>query len=197
LGMQSRSGSTDADKIATYVVNPDGTRQLEHFPADDLPVLLFRWNFPIAGILEGRDPSEASKKRVTISVPPEDPSAPTRIGDSVKNAGGMVQVGKFHPAPFFRMVAKIGYAYTAATIGTEYLLPEVADIILGKSDRFLHFIGGGIVFDGPALPVTPLHLVAANNRVYGDDVFKVALVQLFAQFGSPPLHVVVAKRQNN
>jgi HNH endonuclease len=196
LGINSRTGSTDVDQIPVFVIGPDGKRRKVYFSVDDMPPIgIFQYNVPPPGILEGRDPSDVPDRHMILRMF----GSPGGPGESFKKTRGFVEVARFNQVAFLRMVAKIGYAYAAAAEPEcrEFLLPEVAGIIRGTHDSYLHYIGGGRVFDDQDSIPPSLHTMATGERVIGDATYTIALVWLFAQLNFPPLHVVVAKRPND
>jgi hypothetical protein len=110
------------------------------FKIDDLPVAIYQWKLPPAGILVGRDPAVEITHRnlVTYWQPPKG------LGQEFLQTKGDTKVGKFYPEPFLQLLAKVGYSFGAAAFGPQALMPEVADLILTKHPRhtdYLRFIG--------------------------------------------------------
>jgi hypothetical protein len=192
LKMHSRRRSTLAERIDAFVLGRDGQGRVESVEVDDLPAAIIAWTLPYAGIIEGRDPVAP----VTCRYRPIVLGEP---GESFKRIKGEVRIGKLKPIPFLRLIAKIAYSYAAAELGTQDLLPELADLTLKDKTHtaYAYLIGTGDLFQGPRLPTESLHLLAIDELVLEHGAFTLAMVHLFAQFGFPSYHVVVSHCPNH
>jgi hypothetical protein len=199
LAMKSRRGSTKRGTIGTVVLGRDGTRSRKTFALNDLPVAIYQWKLPPAGILIGRDPATAitTRKRVTFW------QSPDGLGRSFLETKGDVDVGKFDPEPFLQLLAKIGYSFAAAALGPQALMPELADLILTKHTRHTDYsyLIGTDEFDEPYSPIDlslpTLHRLEDIERTASDgQKFVLVKVHLFQTLGFPEYHVVVRRCSN-
>jgi hypothetical protein len=199
LGMKSKRGSTKRGTIRTVVTSRDGTRTRKTFAADDLPVAVYQWKLPPAGILVGRDPATeiTTRKGATFWQSPRGPGQPPR------QTNGEAAIGTFAPEPFLQLVAKIGYSFAAGAIGPHALTPEVADLILNKHPRhtdYTYFIGT----DELDLPYRRVdfsgeltHRLEDVKRTASDgQTYWVVKVHLFHNLGFPEYHVVLGRCGN-
>jgi hypothetical protein len=199
LGMKSRQGSTKRGTICTEVIGRDGTRSRKTFRIDDLPVAIYQWKLPPAGILIGRDPATEITTRKLISYW----QSPKGLGQPFLETKGDTAVGTFAPEPFLQLLAKIGYSFAAGAIGPQNLMPELADLILTKHPRHTDYtyLIGTDEFDLPYSPICPssppAHRLEDVKRVASDgQTFSLVKVHIFQNLGFPEYHVVVGRCGN-
>jgi hypothetical protein len=199
LGMKSGRGSTKRGTIRTVVVGREGTRSRKTFQIDDLPVAIYQWKLPPAGILIGRDPATEITTRKLISYW----QSPKGLSQPFLETKGDTAVGTFAPEPFLQLLAKIGYSFAAAAIRPQDLMPELADLILTKHPRhtdYTYLIGT----DEMDLPYRPIdfslpisHRLEDVKRTASDcQEFAIVKVHLFQNLGFPEYHVVVGRCGN-
>jgi hypothetical protein len=169
---------------------------VQQFPVQDFPICAWRLELPPAGILSGSEQTNEveAELKVWITNPNNKfvPQYPTKAFSINYTA-------------FSQMLAKIGYSYAAARVGTDALLQMVPDIILGNSDKSPYLVGGGLIFPvggGPALLghkilSSSLHRLAMHDITVGSQIFTAVSIHLFGQFGFPVYHVVVRQRSAN
>lgn len=179
--MQSRSRWTRENKVSAEVIRQDGTRGRREFAADSFPAMLFGIHLPVAGILQGVLPTNEVECKFQIRI----------FGDVDAGAfkGEAVRACAIRYEAFFQLLAKIGYAYTAAEIGGAPY-PMVADIILGRSDKTAHLIGGNGL-DHKYERADFGHRLELRDVTVRDAIFTVAVIRLFGDFGMPEYHVVM------
>jgi predicted esterase YcpF (UPF0227 family) len=102
----------------------------------------------------------------------------------------LVKIGSFHPSIFFRLIAKIGYSFAAAHIERRHLLPMLADVILGKTDKAPYLVGGELGEQGPT---NYEHRLELREVIVGDKCLTLSVIHLFGNLGLPKYHAVVAQ----
>lgn len=93
------------------------------------------------------------------------------------------------------LLGKIGYSFAAPETGTDDLLPMLADIILGKSDKATYLIGGGIPMSDGIYDTEEMGEYCKHESSAGQ--FTSVLIHLFGQLGMPIHHVVVRYRPHD
>lgn len=90
--------------------------------------------------------------------------------------------GSLDPYKVARFVAKIAHAFGTANLG-DVFKPRLPDIILGKTDLYIEYVGSV----GQEQSVSwPLHQIAlGHTRIDGLGDFAVAYVRFFATYGAP------------
>jgi hypothetical protein len=94
------------------------------------------------------------------------------------------------------MMAKIGYSYAAAEIGTDSLHPMLADLVLARAPNaayLSHLIGGE---GGPAPSDDFTNRIELVEHTINGVVYTVVTVQLFGFMGMPKYHIVVRVKQS-
>jgi hypothetical protein len=97
------------------------------------------------------------------------------------------------PMKFARFLAKIAHGLAVAKFGTEFFNPWLQEIILGRDERFIHFVGG-------SLEVRPAESESAilmgfwpyQSSTNGPDLL-VAHIRLFPMLGAPDYVVIVGE----
>lgn len=140
LRMQSRSKSTRRREFLSELSTPDGS-ELVPFEADGFPAAAYGMRFAPAGILLGIDPS--NKIEANILFRTRSPSKDFVERAKSHGPSGKVKIGSFWPTAFLQLLAKIGYSFAAAELGTQELLPMLSDVILGRTDKSPYLVGGG------------------------------------------------------
>jgi hypothetical protein len=96
-----------------------------------------------------------------------------------------------YPAPFMRMLAKIGWCYTVARYGVNAVDAKALGVILGTDDNVAHWVGcpetGWTLFDGP--PEADFHVCVAEVQ----DGWLLSGIRLFGPQGGPEYQVVVGQ----
>ena len=102
---------------------------------------------------------------------------------------------RVEPYRFARFIAKIGYGFAVAEMGSHCFRPLVRDIILGRSDDYFHFVGSA-PREPPASgwPRGGKHHFGITIRFVQDGIGLVVVdVKLFAEAGTPVYHAVVGE----
>jgi hypothetical protein len=195
LKTRRRGGWKNREKIFTDVIHADGRTERQEFDVSSMPVAVFGMELPPAGILLGLEPTNRIECPIVVRVQRPDGSF------RPEGSSGLVKFGSFRPTALLQLVAKIGYSFAAAETGCDGLLPSLADIILHRSDKGPHLVGGGIPTpDGLQLKseaTNYLYKLQTHTFDVRDDSFTVVSVHLFGQLGMPYYHVVVKHRPKN
>lgn len=186
LKMRSRSRWTLKNQVCAEVTYPDGRTESQKFVGDSFPAVAYGVRLPLAGILHGEQPTNKVQARIICRVAA--PSVPLEFPQ-----GSRLQVGSLRTLAFFRLLAKIGYSYAAAHMETSALNPLLADLILGKSDKYPHLIGGNGVYDD-CTKIPDFHRLEMQDCTIDDTIFSLAVIHLFGPIGLPRYHVVVSQR---
>ena len=145
-----------------------------------------------AGILLGEQPTNRLSFTLVVGVYPPNGQFKPNMQNS------LVKIGSFRPTAFMQLLAKIGYSFAAAETGTAELLAQLADIILGRSDKSPYLIGGGIPtidgFQNNHEEMDYLYKLQMHEIDTGDHHFTLVSIHLFGQLGLPQYHVVVRQR---
>lgn len=192
--LQSRRKWDGRRKIATEVLFPDGGTARRQFDADTFPAGVFGMRLPPAGILQGITPTNKIVAELVFRT-----SSPSReFLEAAPNV--FTKVGSFFPTAFMQLLAKIGYAFAAAEVGSETLLPSLADAILGRNANVPHLVGGGAIFTAPdgktaftssEEKTEYCHRVQIHECALAGNSFTFVSIHLFGQLGLPTYHVVV------
>lgn len=157
----------------------------------DIPIEAHPFSFsmpglPVAGILEGREPTHnATIERVHTFLGPG-------FQEKMRHIGANTAFTLFPVGEFFQLLAKIGYAYAVAEIGYERFSPFLIDLIRGDDDHLGHHIGTEArTPEGRTKDLHTLTLGAARTPA-GDELIVVN-VRLFARIGAPTYHVIVGR----
>ena len=101
------------------------------------------------------------------------------------------------PHRFARWVAKIGYSYAVAELGSKLFLPIVTDVILGKTEDVFSVVGGSEsphkgVLSGTCDLKTSFQ-IEVRVKQYGMGLagLLIVYVQLLEPLAIPSYHVVV------
>jgi hypothetical protein len=194
LNLASRRGRERHKHLPVLVVNKDGSKATISVESAGFPIVAWGLELPPAGILLGAKPSNTVECSLVMKGM-EPATLSPEISALPKDAS--YRLGRFNITAFMHMLAKIGYAFAAAVLGRESLLPLVADIILEKTDVCPYLIGGGTL--GRAVDTTALclHRLELVEAVVRDQRFTLATICLFVPLGLPTYHVVVRQRPFN
>ena len=116
LNMQSRTPKREF--VEVEMIRPDGSRQTVTVRNEEFPVVAYGMHLPTAGIVLGRS--------LTAVIPA---GLLLRFHDGelerfTARYGAVTKIGSFDATSFLRMIAKIGYSYAAAEMGSKSLLPS-------------------------------------------------------------------------
>lgn len=98
---------------------------------------------------------------------------------------------KTRPHEFARLIAKIGYGYATAELGSATFDPLVTDIIRGNSDDYFYTVGGSHDI-GPATKGGD-HKMNIHMLVKDGGILVIVDIRLFSQAETPDYHVVVGR----
>jgi hypothetical protein len=165
------------------LVHPDNRIEVKDVDILDHIAMFAVPTFGAPGILAGHSGTDSCGSWAYVSNPETVRAQP---------AGTAVGRVEFHALTYARMLAKAAHAFVVAREGLDtykYLLP---DFILGKSSAKADFLVGCIVADLPA--ENTLHRVSLEEaRVACGRRYLTVNIRLFAKFGAPQYHVVVAE----
>ncbi len=157
----------------------------------DIPIEAHPFSFsmpglPVAGILEGREPTHnATIERVHTFLGPG-------FHEKMRHIGANTAFTLFPIGEFFQLLAKIGHAYAVAEIGYERFSPLLIDLIRGDDDHLGHHIGTETKNSrGKTTELHTLALILARDAK-GDELIVVN-VRLFSRLNAPTYHVVVGR----
>jgi hypothetical protein len=169
------------------MANLDGSGEEDVvFESDNFPAPLLGLELPVAGIIRGIEPTN-------VLTPLDMPVAFLGPHDPLP-AGKMVKGFSFHILPFFQLLAKIGYSFAVAQCGTtDGLLTMLPDLILGKTDKAPHLVGGGC-FGDDDLQVSYNHGLRLCRHATQPAIFAYTQIHLLGYLGLPKYHVVVGQR---
>lgn len=194
FGLPSRSGFSKKGQFTAEIVNKDGSTTRKQVKSNEYPVPVFGMRLPVAGILSGEEPT--NKLECEIIFCAFDQANPDDLAPDAK-----IKLSNFRPTAYLQLLAKIGYAFAAAVLGSESLNPKIADIILGRSNTPTHFVGGGYMqgrlFVNDCVQTEYCHRLSTQECTIGNIVYTLAIVHLFGQVGLPRYHVVVRERLAN
>jgi hypothetical protein len=112
----------------------------------------------------------------------------------VKDGHGF-KIGSFNATAFCRMLAKIAHGFASAELGLCNFEPLLPDLILGRTTKFHHLIGGpGRIADADTNGGHRLRLEVMRSAVDGKHYHAVN-IQLFAPLGAPEYYVLVGERR--
>lgn len=100
------------------------------------------------------------------------------------------------PAPFARMLAKIGHTFAVATGQMSGFRPLLPDFILGRDSNAAFYVGGTFEITPPSHYGHEIYL---ENGQVGNKELMAARIRLFANFGTatygtPTYYVAVGDR---
>jgi hypothetical protein len=174
-----------------YVRTSDGGELSHDVPLALFPVEIYLYKFAPCGLLAGRLESEASNfeaKEWRWGPSPEDIERVLRP----RYGGVAVNISRFHPWPFFRMLAKIGHSYAVAECGADSFAPLLLPIILDRPHALIsHYVGGS--FDRMAEHHEDLHRISLEEREIKGRYYLIAQLDFFSLFGGAHYHVVVGE----
>jgi hypothetical protein len=138
LRMQSRRPKQEY--IDMEIVNQEGRRETLPIHNKDFPVPAYGISLPIAGIICGQAPSDLFSAKISFGF--NRGEAERFVSKQPVRAA---RVGYVNVPAFMRMLAKIGYSYAAAEIGTSTLHPMLVDMVLarGTNSEYLSYLVGG------------------------------------------------------
>ena len=175
-------------EIPADIVHQDGTREQRSFAADRIPTVVYGLRLPPAGILLGKEPTNTAVVDFEYRVSQISGKLPITKGQQL-------HIGQFRPTAFIQLLAKIGYAFASAELPNEQLHSGLADIILNRSDKGPHFIGGGDDSgDDDDVEAPYSHRIGVRRMHVNNKAFIVVMMRLFGQLALPSYHVVVQER---
>ena len=165
-------------------------------PAQEYTAPVPQYRFSRARILSGA-PSVPNSQAWTIEVL-VDGDEEVRLQRRYPDWDGR-HVIRAEPYKFARLIAKIGYGYAIAEVGSDCFTPLVREIILGRSDDYFHFVGSA-----PSRPPDTgwprggAHHFGITIYFLKDGIGLVIVdIKLFAEAGTPIYHAVVGEIDTN
>jgi hypothetical protein len=185
--MQSRSPKQEY--IEVEGVHHDGRRETLTVHHKDFPVIAYGIYLPIAGIVLWQSPSNIVSGDFLFRFHEGE------LENFLSRFAGVVSIGGFKVTAFMRMLAKIGYSYAAAEIGTSSLHPMLADLVLAKAPNsaYLSYLVGGDAEPAPKGDFS--NRIELWEHTINGVVYTVVTVQLFGFMGMPKYHVVVRQKR--
>lgn len=156
-----------------------GERQV---PLNEFPTSLVAMQFPEPGLIAGRPH--------TFNI---EGSIWRTIGEPEKHAlspGEGLQLGRFHPGEFCRMLAKIAHSYASA-VYRELFKPSLRKIIKGNLNSATFWIGGVAPLAPPDNGI--LHKVGHQIVAKDGKSYVVVSLRLFAFMGTPEYLIVAGE----
>ena len=176
LPLATRAASDSHDEVTQIPAS-------EHPSGAGFPI------YPPPTVLEGREPDDTYELKAKLIIP----GLSTLTAAQKRFAGKAIKIADIAPTLFARMMAKCAHAvcfgeFRGFPPGFRPLLPEV---ILGKSDTFLHVVGclPDIPEPQPAVP----HTVRMHDIRVGEKTYICADIRLFAFLATPVYRVVCAE----
>jgi len=120
------------------------TEVAKDLPISSLPLSLPSWIFPPPGIIVGRAPSSQIEGSVWIGCDEHHLEPIIDLFRAETNHEGplAITIGDLDPRRLSRFLAKTAHAYASAVLGIDNFKPLLLDFILGRDDRYCHFVGG-------------------------------------------------------
>ncbi len=143
--LRSRRKHRSAPAVGRLLVPDQNSGEVIELPNDQYPTLLFMPRYPLPAVL-APDAYPGGDVQGILCYEPDKISFGPKP-DEVMRGLGLTQAtwasGRFHPAEFARMVAKIGYSYAVAARAwpLSFGLPAVVPAILGKRDDIGRWVG--------------------------------------------------------
>jgi HNH endonuclease len=187
LGLPTNNPEQRPDEIFADILQRDGTLKPFKVPAAKFPAICIGAFFPSPGILTGKEPTNVLTIRPFMK----------RYGDEaeqlVKQYGDGIRLQRIDWVSFCALLAKIAHGYTVSQIGLHAFTHFLPDLILGKSDKWPHFIGGDLdPLDQPEpLGAPPFKLHELILRKIEGSPYLFVTIKLFRFLGMPRYHVVV------
>ena len=186
LKLPTRRPNERPDELLFEFFDPDGKRQKDMVPVDQMPITCFGFKFPAPGLLRGVASTESFEGEMVaklIGSDMKDHLTPERV---------KIHLGAINVLAFARMLAKIGHSYAVAHLGLDAFEPLLPPVILGKSPLGSHLVGGDASAPTPAVEPA-LHDVYLQNCISNGIEYVLVAIRLFAVFGMPRYHVVVGR----
>ncbi len=186
LGMQSRNPRQEYVQIE--VVHHDNRRETMTVHHKDFPVVAYGIHLPIAGIVLGQAPTDTFPGVLLFRFQHGE------LENFTSRFAGIARVGGFDVTAFMRMLAKMGYSYAAAEIGSTSLHPMLADLVLARSPNaaYLSYLVGGDAEPAPKGDFS--NRIELWEHTINGVVYTVVTIQLFGFMGMPKYHVVVREK---
>ncbi len=185
-GIRSRRPG-DAPSTYPLTIVRNGVTKEVQLPVEEYPVLLPMPIFKPPGYLTGEAQGTGINVIGIDTLCFE--NNPQDVGKRLGASEIKVSARRDKPTDFARMLAKIGYSFTVATVGREKIKENyVVPMILGQDEHFGTWVGtieSGNIF--PSL----LHRLKITLQ--GEGNLIVTEVQLFAQAPGPTYGVVVGR----
>lgn len=170
---------------------PDAEHVTLHLPAAEHPGTVFFPRFPPAAALRPRASYGGGTDVLGSYLFYAERERLARLRAEL-GAATFTARATFKPAAFARTVAKIGYAFAVACVGLDALEDAVAEVparpvVLGHTADVSRWVGGD--WSAPVNPAEGRHAVTLTQV----DGWLTAFVRLFAGYGAPEYHAVVAR----
>jgi hypothetical protein len=177
-----------AERPASFPMQfgPKGNRQSEAVPIEEHPGSAIFPLFPVASHLSSGTGKEGIDVEGTVIIHLD---ATKMQAFAKKHRAANVSVtSTFKPAAFARLVAKVGYCYSAAAIGlAKFRRIYPLGTILGSSNDTGTWVGAGL--EPTRNGAGNLHGIVLQEK----DGEIVAFVRLFGSLNAPEYHVVVGQ----
>lgn len=184
MGMQTRNKRERPSTIETIVAKPGGVIEKFRVPAMKFPAMCIGAQLPSPEILTK---SRSGPGRAVLF------SFDGELESFTRNITGNMMVGKLPLQPLYKLIAKIAHAYAVSQVGVDSFSHFMPDLILGRSTRYRHYIGGDA--DYKVERVARLHTLACR-KIEGTRLLFVTIT-LFAFAGLPRYHAVVGEDLRN
>jgi hypothetical protein len=94
---------------------------------------------------------------------------------------------------FYRFIAKIGHAFTAAELGPNGFTPTLLNLIQGQPPMFAaHYVGSGLTNDPPS---SHMHEIGFSKPLRPEDAAMIVVrIRLFANLDMPTHYAVTGMR---
>jgi hypothetical protein len=165
------------------IIDPHAGDAKVHVPIMEYPIHLFMPEFPLPGILDGRDPKADVDPPMWSLEPVVRPEKPEQL---TGNAFSL----EFRTPTFLRLLAKIAHSHLAGEIGIDNFEPLLTDLILGKEPASLHLIGGTSE-DHPKGP--PFNKLTLAEMPIAGVLHAMIGIRLFGTYGAPEYFVIAGK----
>lgn len=185
---RGKSARTGRCELAVFERLTDGQlRPMNYsivYPIDEAPIFYPAIVLPPPGILSNNTPGPGHDIAVR----------PLLMNKSASLSGisqdRRVYLGKFRPADTLRQLIKIAYGYAIGVLGATGFKPIVQELILGKSEEFLHVLG---CFSEESPPDGKMVSLEQGYAEVGGNRYVVVKIRIYGQLPTPTYCVVVGE----
>jgi hypothetical protein len=187
--VQSRRPEKRPTHVTVGTLMHDGTRGTVQVPVDEHPTMIFPYKFDQPTLLRGLPPDVEDFRWVPVSVF----SKAELDAFIVKYHWDRQTAVKMVPEEFARMIAKIGYSFAVAEFGARSFrpLPQILDIILGRTKNVGYAVGGD--WDIPPPDPKGIHVLTPSVLIKPAGAWIVIEIRLFPAFETPQHRAVVGE----